>query len=103
VPSAIGTPQVEIIAQGFYFDELTAQLSTSQITLRAIADLSINSSPTDFVRDFVGPWYRIGVHLIRVIAWTPSGTQCSAFLEPSLKQWLVAKAASMQGAGQAGQ
>jgi uncharacterized protein RhaS with RHS repeats len=25
VPSAIGTPQVEIIAQGFYFDELTAQ------------------------------------------------------------------------------
>ena len=46
MPSAIGTPQVEIIAQGFYFDELTARLSTSQITLRAIADLSINSSPT---------------------------------------------------------
>ena len=46
VPSGVGTPQVEIIAQGFYFDELTAQLSASQITLRAIADLSMSSSPT---------------------------------------------------------
>ena len=46
VPAGVGTPQVEIIAQGFYFDELTAHLSTSQITLRAIADVSINSSPT---------------------------------------------------------
>lgn len=46
VPSSIGTPQVEIIAQGFYVDELTGQLSASQITLRAIADLSVNSSPT---------------------------------------------------------
>jgi 6-phosphogluconolactonase (cycloisomerase 2 family) len=46
VPSGVDTPQVEIIAQGFYFDELTAQLSASQITLRAIADLSMSSSPT---------------------------------------------------------
>ena len=46
VPAGVGTPQVEIIAQGFYFDELTAHLSASQITLRAIADLSIDSSPT---------------------------------------------------------
>jgi 6-phosphogluconolactonase (cycloisomerase 2 family) len=46
VPSGVGTPQVEIIAQGFYFDELTGQLSASQITLRAIADLSTNPSPT---------------------------------------------------------
>ncbi len=45
-----------------------------------------------FVQDFVGRWPQIGVHWIRVIAWTPSGTRCSAFLEPSLKQWLVAKA-----------
>jgi len=56
-----------------------------------------------FVRDFVGRWPRVGVHLIRVIAWTPSGSRCSAFLEPSLKEWLIAKAKSMQGAGQAGQ
>jgi 6-phosphogluconolactonase (cycloisomerase 2 family) len=46
VPSGVGTPQVEIIAQGFYFDELTAQLSASQITLRAIADLTTSASPT---------------------------------------------------------
>lgn len=51
----------------------------------------------DFVEHFVGRWPRIGVHLIRVIAWTPSGTQCSAFLEPSLKQWLVEKARAMSG------
>lgn len=57
----------------------------------------------DFVRNFVGRWPRIGVHLIRVIAWTPSGTRCSAFLEPSLKQWLVAKANLMRGAGQLSQ
>ncbi len=56
----------------------------------------------NFVRDFVGRWPRIAVHLIRVIAWTPSGARRSAFLEPSLKQWLVAKAKSMQHA-QAGQ
>jgi hypothetical protein len=48
-----------------------------------------------FVRDFVGRWPRVAVHLIRVMAWTPSGTRCSAFLEPSLKQWLVARAESM--------
>jgi 6-phosphogluconolactonase len=46
VSSQIGTPQVEIVAQGFYIDELTGQLSASQITLRAVADLSVNSSPT---------------------------------------------------------
>jgi hypothetical protein len=46
VSSAIGTLQVEIVAQGFYIDELTGQLSPSQITLRAIVDLSVNPSPT---------------------------------------------------------
>ncbi len=55
-----------------------------------------------FVRDFVGGWPRVGVHLIQVIAWTPAGTRCSAFLEPSLKQWLVAKAKSIQSGGQPG-
>ena len=49
----------------------------------------------EFVEHFVGRWPRISVHFIRVIAWTPSGTRCSAFLDPSLKQWLVAKSADM--------
>jgi 6-phosphogluconolactonase (cycloisomerase 2 family) len=44
--SQISTPDVEIVAQGFYIDELTGQLSASQITLRAVSDLSMNSSPT---------------------------------------------------------
>ena len=48
-----------------------------------------------FVRDFVGRWPRFGVRFIRVLAWTPAGARCSAFLEPSLRQWLVEKAASM--------
>ena len=48
-----------------------------------------------FVQDFVGRWPSIGVRFIRVLAWTPAGIRCSAFLEPSLKQWLIAKAKSI--------
>jgi hypothetical protein len=44
--SKISTPQVEIVAQGFYFDELSDQLSASQIQLRGISELSVNNSPT---------------------------------------------------------
>jgi hypothetical protein len=44
--SKIATAQVEIIAQGFYFDELSGQLSASQIQLRGVSDLSVNSAPT---------------------------------------------------------
>jgi hypothetical protein len=50
-----------------------------------------------FVKDFVGPRPRIGVHFIRVLAWTPSGVMCSSFLEPSLKEWLIEKAGTMKG------
>ncbi len=46
VPSAISAQQVEIIAEGFYFDELSGKLSASQIQLRAITDLSVDPSPT---------------------------------------------------------
>ena len=45
VSSMIGTPEVEIVAQGFYFDELSNRLSDSQIQLRGISDLSRNGSP----------------------------------------------------------
>jgi hypothetical protein len=56
-----------------------------------------------FVKDFVGHWPGIGVHLIRVMAWTPAGAKCSAFLEPSLKHWLVGKAEAMTRFVQGGQ
>ena len=46
VSSSIGTQQVEIAAQGFYTDELSGQLSASQITLHAIVDLSVSTSAT---------------------------------------------------------
>jgi 6-phosphogluconolactonase (cycloisomerase 2 family) len=46
VSSSIGTPQVEIAAQGFYTDELSGQLSASQITLHAIVDLSVSTAAT---------------------------------------------------------
>jgi hypothetical protein len=52
----------------------------------------------EFIEHFVGRWPRIGVHFIRVIAWTPAGTRCSAFIEPSLKKWLVEKAKSVEAA-----
>jgi hypothetical protein len=44
--SNISTPLVEIVAQGFYFDEISAELSAAQIELRAISDLSVNNLPT---------------------------------------------------------
>jgi 6-phosphogluconolactonase (cycloisomerase 2 family) len=44
--SKIATPQVEIVAQGFYIDELTGKLSASQIQLRSVSDLSVNDTPT---------------------------------------------------------
>jgi len=44
--SNIASSLVEIVAQGFYFDELSDQLSASQILLRGISDLILNNSPT---------------------------------------------------------
>lgn len=46
VSSAVTTNMVEIIGSGFYMDEITGKLGTSQIQLRGIADLSINTKPT---------------------------------------------------------
>lgn len=48
-----------------------------------------------FLKDFVGRRPRIGVHLIRVIAYTPAGVQCSASLDKSLKRWLIEKSEQM--------
>lgn len=45
-----------------------------------------------FLKDFVGRWPRIGVRLVRVTAWTPAGDKCSAFLDSSLKEWLIKRA-----------
>lgn len=44
--SKISTPLVEIVAQGFYFDEISGQLSAAQIELRTISDLTVNNLPT---------------------------------------------------------
>lgn len=46
VSSAIGTKLVEMVGDGFYMDELTGQLAASRIQLRAVVDLSIDSTPT---------------------------------------------------------
>lgn len=46
VPSGVSSSMVEIVAQGFYLDELSGNLSASQITLRSVSDLSSNSAPT---------------------------------------------------------
>ncbi len=44
--SKLAAAQVEIVAQGFYFDELSDELSAAQIQLKGISDLSVNDSPT---------------------------------------------------------
>ena len=46
VSSAIGSNLVEILGVGYYMDELSGNLSTSTITLSAIADLSVDNTPT---------------------------------------------------------
>jgi WD40 repeat protein len=46
VASNIGTHLVEMVGDGFYMDDLTGQLAASRIQLRAIADLSLNTTPT---------------------------------------------------------
>jgi hypothetical protein len=48
-----------------------------------------------FLKSMVGPHPRIGVHLIRVFAYTPAGDKCSAWLDNSLKDWLIERAATM--------
>jgi hypothetical protein len=46
VSSNVGSNLVELIGIGYYMDELTGGLSTSSITLNAIADLTVESTPT---------------------------------------------------------
>jgi 6-phosphogluconolactonase (cycloisomerase 2 family) len=46
VASGVGTNLVEIVADGFYMDDLTGQLSSAAISLRAIADLTVSATPT---------------------------------------------------------
>ena len=46
ISSTIGSNLVELVSTGYYMDELTGSLSTSPITLSAIADLSIDNTPT---------------------------------------------------------
>jgi YVTN family beta-propeller protein len=46
VATKVHSHLVEIIGDGFYMDELTGQLSTTRIQLRAIADLNVNPAVT---------------------------------------------------------
>jgi 6-phosphogluconolactonase (cycloisomerase 2 family) len=46
VPSGVGTNLVEIVADGFYMNELTGQLSSAAISLTAVADLTVSATPT---------------------------------------------------------
>jgi hypothetical protein len=44
VPIHVSSQYVEVIASGYYFDELTNQLSAGPLTLRALADLSVGAT-----------------------------------------------------------
>jgi hypothetical protein len=46
VSSTISSSVVELLGMGYYMDEITGSLSVSPITLSAIADLSVDTSPT---------------------------------------------------------
>ena len=43
LPENVNSRYVEVIANGYYFDELANQLSNSQLTLRTISDISTSS------------------------------------------------------------
>lgn len=44
IPGGVGTPLVEILAQGYYVDELADALSGSPLSLRALADLRVTTT-----------------------------------------------------------
>lgn len=46
IESQIDSSLVEIVASGYYFDEISGGLSGAPITLSAIADLSVDTTPT---------------------------------------------------------
>lgn len=46
ISGSIGTNLVEIVGDGFFMDELTGNLAGARIQLRAVADLSVNTTPT---------------------------------------------------------
>lgn len=46
VPTSVPNKLVELVGDGFYMDELTGQLSSARIQLRAVTDLSVQSSVT---------------------------------------------------------
>ncbi|MBN1653899.1 MAG: hypothetical protein JXA30_09000 [Deltaproteobacteria bacterium] len=43
IPSYVSSTYVEIIASGYYYDEISGELSTNQLTLRTISDLSTSN------------------------------------------------------------
>lgn len=43
------------------------------------------------LKHFVGRWPQVGVRLVRVTAYTPTGDHCYAFLDTGLRRWLLAK------------
>ncbi|HEX2545762.1 MAG TPA: hypothetical protein VHL79_12830, partial [Ramlibacter sp.] len=46
VSSSVGSNVVQLVATGYYVDELTGSLSTAPVTLSAIADLRVDATPT---------------------------------------------------------
>lgn len=46
ISSSIGSNLVELLGMGYYMDEITGNLSTAPITLSAIADLTVDATPT---------------------------------------------------------
>ena len=46
ISTTVTSDLVELLGVGYYMDEITGSLSTSQITLSAIADLSVDETPT---------------------------------------------------------
>jgi hypothetical protein len=46
LPSSISAPYVEVMASGYYFDEISGALSGAPIELRAIVNLVVDATPT---------------------------------------------------------
>jgi hypothetical protein len=82
-------------AQGYFGPPVTIEGGNSHSFTLPLSHTEIRWGEW-FLKDFVGRWPRFGVHFICVIAYTPAGVRCSAFIDSSLKQWLIAKADAMR-------
>jgi hypothetical protein len=76
---------------GFPGPPITVDVGKSATFMLPLSDRSRVQWGDEFLHDFAGRYPNLGLRLVQVRAWTPAGHRCSAFLESSLRQWIIDK------------